>query len=56
MDVSSVAAQAQAQVQRLVLDHLKSQAASQDHLLASAAPVQTPVPSSNLGRILDVRV
>jgi hypothetical protein len=39
MDVSSVAAQAQAQVQRLVLDHLKSQAASQDHLLASAAPM-----------------
>ena len=56
MEVSSVAAQAQVQVQRLVLDHLKSQAASQEQLLASAAAVQTPVPPSNLGRILDVRV
>jgi hypothetical protein len=40
-----------------VLDHLTSQAASQDLLIVFAAPVQAPVPSSsNFGRILDVRV
>jgi hypothetical protein len=53
MDVSSVAAQVQVQVQRLVLDGLKAQGASQQQLITSAA---TQSSDPGLGRILDVRV
>jgi hypothetical protein len=54
MDVSSVAAQVQVQVQRLVLDGLKAQGASQQQLIAASAPPVGNEPG--LGRILDVRV
>jgi hypothetical protein len=55
MDVSPVAAQVQVQVQRLVLQQLKSQGAAQQQLIAaSTAPVSAP--ESGLGRILDARV
>jgi hypothetical protein len=54
MDVTSVAAQVQVQVQRLVLEGLKAQGASQQQLIASSAPPAANEPG--LGRILDVRV
>jgi hypothetical protein len=54
MDVTSVAAQVQVQVQRLVLEGLKAQGASQQQLITSSAPPVGNEPG--LGRILDVRV
>jgi hypothetical protein len=58
VDVSSVAAQVQIQVQRLVLNQLRSQGADEQRLIASSAPPSpaSPDPASSLGRILDVRV
>lgn len=54
MDVSSVAAQVQVQVQRLVLEGLKAQGASQQRLIASSSAPAANQPGP--GCILDVRV
>ena len=53
---AALGAQVQTQVQRLVLDQLRSQGAGVQRLIASAAPVAPSSAEPNLGRYLDVRV